>query len=67
MNEFLDALEGAVALVCGGFIFLLFGRTLQATGFIDLTFWGIIYVLVGILVTITVIATATGAVISEVV
>lgn len=67
MSDLLDAAEGAIALVCGGFIFLLFGSTLETTGLIDLSFWGIIYVLVGIVVFVTVAAAAAGALISEVV
>lgn len=67
MSDLLDAAEGAIALVCGGFIFLLFGSALGTTGLIDLSFWGIAYVLVGIVVLVTVAAVAAGAVISEVV
>lgn len=67
MSELLDAAEGATALVCGGFIFLLFGSALGTTGLINLSFWGIIYVLVGIVVLVTVAAAAAGAIISEVV
>ena len=67
MSDLLDAAEGAIALVCGGFIFLLFGSALGTTGLIDLSFWGIVYVLVGIVVLITAAAAAAGAVISEVV
>lgn len=67
MSDLLDAAEGAIALVCGGFIFLLFGSALGTTGLIDLSFWGIVYVLVGIVVLVTVVAAAAGAVISEVV
>lgn len=67
MSDLLDAAEGAIALVCGGFIFLLFESALGATGLIDLSFWGIVYVLVGIVVLVTAVAAAAGAVISEVV
>lgn len=67
MSDLLDAAEGAIALVCGGFIFLLFGSALGTTGLIDLSFWGIVYVLVGIVVLVTAAAAAAGAVISEVV
>ena len=65
MSDLLDAAEGAIALVCGGFIFLLFGSALGTTGLIDLSFWGIVYVLVGIVVLVTAAAAAAGAVISE--
>ena len=67
MSDLLDAAEGAIALVCGGFIFLLFGSALGTTGLIDLSFWGIVYVLVGVVVLVTAAAAAAGAVISEVV
>ena len=67
MSDLLDAVEGAIALVCGGFIFLLFGAALGTTGLIDLSFWGILYILVGAVVLVMVAAAAAGAVISEVV
>jgi hypothetical protein len=67
MSDLLDAAEGAIALLCGGFIFLLFGSALGTTGLIDLSLWGIVYVLVGIVVLVTAAAAAAGAVISEVV
>lgn len=67
MSDLLEAAEGAIALVCGGFIFLLFGSALGTAGLIDLSFWGIVYVLVGIVVLVTAAAAAAGAVISEVV
>ena len=38
MSDLLDAVEGAIALVCGGFIFFLFGSALETTGLIDLSF-----------------------------
>jgi len=65
MSDLLEAAEGAIALVCGGFIFLLFGSALGTAGLIDLSFWGIVYVLVGIVVLVTAAAAAAGAVISE--
>ena len=67
MNDLLDAAEGAIALVCGGFIFLLFGSALGTTELIDLSFWGIVYALVSVVVLVTAAAAAVGAVISEVV
>ena len=67
MSDLLEAAEGAIALVCGGFIFLLFGSALGTAGLIDLSFWGIVYVLIGIVVLVTAAAAAAGAVISEVV
>lgn len=67
MSDWLEAVEGALALVCGGVIFLLFGSALETTGLIDLTLWGVIYVVVGVLVSITLVAGIAGAVISEVV
>jgi len=66
MSDWLEAAEGALALVCGGFIFLLFGSALETTGLIDLTLWGVIYVVVGVLIIITLVASITGAFISEV-
>lgn len=67
MSDWLEAAEGALALVCGGFIFLLFGSALETTGMIDLTLWGLIYVVVGVLAFVTLAAGITGAFISEVV
>jgi len=67
MNDLLKAAEGAIALICGGFIFLLFGSALPAMGLLDLTFWGIIYILVGAVTIVALIAAVTGALISEVV
>lgn len=71
MNDMFDALEGAIALVCGGFLLLLFGSvlhgsTLQTTGFINFTFWGIMYLLIGVIGIVTIIAAAMGLLISEV-
>lgn len=67
MNDAFEAAEGALALICGGFIFLLFGSALPAMGLLDLTFWGIIYLIVGVVALITLIAAAVGTIISEVV
>ena len=67
MNDLIDAVEGAIGLLCGGLILLLFGSALGATGPIDLSFWGIVYILVGALALIVAVAAAAGAVISEVV
>lgn len=67
MNDLLAAAEGAIALICGGFIFLLFGNALPGIGLLDFTFWGIIYILVGAVLIIALVAAVTGAIISEVV
>lgn len=67
ISDLPEAAEGAIALVCGGFIFLLFGSALGTAELIDLSFWGIVYVLVGVVVLVTAAAGAAGAVISEVV
>lgn len=63
MGDMGDALEGAIALVCGGFIFLLFASAIPTGSPIDFSFWGITYIVVGSLVAIVLVA----AVISKVV
>ena len=67
MDDLFDAFEAAVALVCGGFIFLLFGSTLKTTGFIDFTVWGIVYLLVGVLAILALVGVGTGLLVSKVV
>ena len=67
MNDLFNAVEGAIALICGGFIFLLFGSALPGVGLLNLSFWGMIYVLVGVVLILAIIAAVTGAIISEVV
>ena len=56
MSDTLEALEAAVALVCGGFLFIMFGSALQATPILDLSLWGLVLVVVGIVAGIAVIA-----------
>ena len=67
MSDWGEAAEGALALVCGGFIFLLFGSALETTGMINLTLWGFIYIVVGALTIVTLVAGIAGAFISEIV
>lgn len=64
MNDLLNAAEAAAGLLCGGILFLLFGSALGATGLINLSLWGIIYIFAGVVGLIVVVAAAVGAIIS---
>ena len=61
MSEFAEAFEGAVALIVGGFIFLLFASTIGANGFLNFGLWGLLFIALGVLGIVTVIAVGIGA------
>ncbi|UTF55832.1 hypothetical protein [Natronosalvus rutilus] len=58
MSEFVDALEGAVGLIAGGIILLLFTSALGQAGPIDLSTWGIVCIVVGVVVFIALVIAA---------
>lgn len=58
MSEFADALEGAVALIAGGIVLLLFANALGQAGPIDLSLWGVVYIVVGVVVLTTLVIAA---------
>lgn len=53
MSEFADVLEGAVGLIAGGIVLLLFASALGQAGPIDLSSWGVVYIAVGVVVLTT--------------
>ncbi len=48
MNGSSQPIEAAVALVFGGFVFLLFASELPSGGFVNYGSWGAIFVLAGL-------------------
>lgn len=58
MNEFTEALEGAVGLIAGGIVLLVFASAVGQVQLIDLSTWGVVYIVVGIVVLITVVVAA---------
>ena len=65
MSEAVEAIEGAIALILGGFIFLSVASTLDMPMFLDFDFWGLVYITVGGFLLVTVVAVLIGGVISR--
>lgn len=65
MSELTEAFEGAVGLIIGGLIILMFASAVGQVGIIDLPFWGAVYIVVGILVLATVGAVVVGTIIGR--
>jgi hypothetical protein len=63
MSEFVDALEGAVGLIAGGIILLVFASALGQVGAIDLSTWGVVYIVVGVVVLTALVIAAIAALI----
>ena len=61
MSSFAEAFEGAIALIGGGFIFLLFASTIGIEGYFNLSLWGLLLIAVGVLGIVTLSAAAIGA------
>lgn len=61
MSEFADALEGAIGLIAGGIVLLLFVSALGQVGPIDLSTWGAVYIVFGIFVLTAAVITAIAA------
>lgn len=63
MSEFADALEGAVGLIAGGIVLLTFTTALGQIGPIDLSTWGVVYIVVGAVVLTALVIVAIAALI----
>lgn len=61
MSEFADALEGAVGLIAGGIVLLVFASALGQVGPIDLSTWGVVYIVVGVVVLTALVIAAIAA------
>lgn len=66
MGDIGTAVEGAIALIMGGTIFLLFGQALQGIGVVNLTFWGFVYFLCGVLVLVILLGALIGGVLGRI-
>lgn len=68
MTDLAEAAEGVVALLLGGFIFIVMGQALSAsttvTPMLDLQLWGVIYVLVATVLTVGVLYAAVRAILN---
>lgn len=65
MSDLADALGGALGLIIGGFIFLLFAGTLENPLWLDFGTWGIVYILGGALICVTTIAAFLGGIVGR--
>lgn len=65
MTDVGEAIEGVVALVMGGFILLLVGSSLESTVNYDLSLWGGLLILSGVILAIAVVATIIGGLIGR--
>lgn len=61
MSNLGEALSGAGALILGGIIFLLFSSTFGSGGLLNFGFWGIIFLVFGILGVVTVVGVGVGS------
>lgn len=50
MNELADAFEGAVGLIVGGIILLVFASAVGQTGVLNLIIWGQVAIVIGVVV-----------------
>lgn len=65
MSDVVEAIEGAAALVGGGFLFFLFGSALETSTVLSFQLWETLSVLAGILLAVTVVAAVIGGVSSR--
>lgn len=66
MDDFSDAFEGAIALVCGGFIFLLFARTFPTGSLINFSLWGVVFIAIGSVLAVVLVSALFAKVVSRV-
>lgn len=50
MSEFADAFEGAIGLIAGGLVLLVFASAVGQVGLIDLSTWAVVFIVVGVIV-----------------
>jgi len=60
MTEIGEAVEGIVALIVGGYFVILIGSSLKSTGTVNLTSWGVLFILVGFVLAIALVAGVLG-------
>lgn len=63
MSELTDAFEGAAGLIAGGLILLMFASAIGQSGVLSLSMWGILYIVVGVLVLVTLAVVAISVII----
>jgi hypothetical protein len=68
MTDLAEAAEGVVALLLGGFIFIVMGQALSASitvaPMLDLQLWGVIYVIAAVVLTVGVLYAAVRAILN---
>lgn len=65
MGETIEALEGAVALIGGGLVFLLVASALDTGSYLNASFLGMFAIVGGILVFVTAIGVGVGELMSR--
>ena len=65
MSEIGEAIEGAVALIAGGFILLLFTNAIGIDSYPNLSLWGFLAIELGFLLLITTVAVGFGELLSR--
>jgi hypothetical protein len=65
MSEFVEAVEGIIALVAGGFVLILIGSAAEASSNpLDVGTVGILMILLGVVLAIAIVAALIGQILS---
>lgn len=55
MSEFTSALEGALAVIAGGIVLLMFASAVGSTGYLNLPLLGVMFTAIGVVLLIGVV------------
>lgn len=61
MSDLGEAPGAILGLVVGGIILISFGKELESTSYINLEFWGVVYVIAAIVLAIVVVVAGVSA------
>ncbi|MCF2165368.1 hypothetical protein KVP04_00500 [Halobacterium salinarum] len=65
MSEISEGIEGVIALVMGGFILLVIGSSLETTVNYNLSMWGALLILLGVVLAIAIVAAIVGSIVGR--
>ncbi|CQH65432.1 uncharacterized protein HHUB_6120 (plasmid) [Halobacterium hubeiense] len=65
MSEISEGIEGVIALVMGGFILLVIGSSLETTVNYNLSMWGALLILLGVVLAIGIVAAIVGSIVGR--
>lgn len=60
MSDLGEAAAGAMALIVGGLLFISIASDLKSTPSVDFTLWGVLFIVIGFLLLVTLLAIAIG-------